>query len=115
MAAAAIAGSGPLLSRRATTTPTTMLPSSAQRMKNLVLSQGHGWSTTMLGTANQSHIGANHVGNPVGNHRTSAWPTSSSGRNSDVFQIQKAATSTGNHHQPLRCQSVNASQPGWMQ
>ena len=46
----------------ASSAPTRMLPSSAQKMKNLVLSHTHGWSTTTFGTKNHSHIGANHLG-----------------------------------------------------
>src|SRR3989475_12103014 len=112
---ATTAVSDPRRSSPARTPPTTTLPSSAQKTKNLVLSQGQGWRTTMFGTTNHSHIGANHFGKAVGNHRPSAWPTIKSGSNSDVFQIQNPPKSKPNNHTPLRCQSVNESQPGWMQ
>ena len=44
------------------------LPSSAQKMKNLVLSQSHGCRMITFGTRNHSHIGENHLPNPVGTH-----------------------------------------------
>ena len=49
-------------SMSASTPPATMLPSSAQKMKNLVLSQAQGWSTSTFGIRNHNHIGANHFG-----------------------------------------------------
>src|SRR5437899_919413 len=112
---ATTAVSDPRRSSPARTPPTTTLPSSAQKTKNLVLSQGQGWRTTMFGTTNHSHIGANHFGKSVGNQRPSACPASSSGISAEVFQIQKPPKSKPNSHSPLRCQSVNESQPGWMQ
>src|SRR5690348_2684654 len=98
----------------ARTPPTTTLPRSAQKTKNLVLSQIHGCSTMTLGTRNHSHIGANQRGNAVGNQRTRKWPAIISAASRDVFQIQNHAKSNGNS-QKFCCQSVGDSQPSWRQ
>src|SRR5947207_9141306 len=107
--------SGPRFSMAATRAPTSTLPSSAQRTKNLVLSQTHGWSTTRFGTTNHSHIGANQVGNAVGNERSTSWATRRSGTSSEVFQIQNQSQSAPNTAGPSLNRSPEDSQPGWMQ
>ena len=112
---ATIALPGPRLNNPASTPPTMMLASSAQKMKNFVLSHTHGCSTMTFGTTNHSHIGANQLGNAVGNHRGTKCPTTTSGTSKEVFQIQNPMKSAGNSHTPLRCQSVNVSHPGWTQ
>ena len=83
-----------------------MLASSAQKMKNFVLSHTHGCSTMTFGTTNHSHIGANHVAKPVGIHRFRKWPAIMSGIATDVFLIQNQMKSGANHRIPSRCQSV---------
>src|SRR5438874_11376192 len=67
IATAAAAVAGRCLSMLARTPPTTALPSSDQEVKNFVLSHTHGCRTMKFGTRNQSHIGAHHFGNAVGN------------------------------------------------
>src|SRR5713226_10096563 len=89
-----------------------MLPSSAKKMKNFVLSQSHGCRTITDGTANHSHIGANHVAKRVGIHRFSKWPAMISGINSAVFLIQNHTKSGTAHSRPSRLMSVYDSQPG---
>src|SRR5947209_13300859 len=86
----------PCLSMPASTPPTTMLPRSAQKTKNFVLSQIQGWSTITFGTRNQSHMGENQLGSAVGNQRTRKFPASITGTSTDVFQIQNHAKSKGN-------------------
>src|SRR5438477_9297832 len=92
-----------------------MLPSSAKKMKNFVLSQSHGCSTIIDGTANHSHIGVNQVANLVGTQRFTMWPAMMSGISSDVFLIQNHTKSGTAHSRPSRLMSVKASQPGSMQ
>src|ERR1700716_324458 len=96
---------------RASTPPTTMLPSRVQKMKNFVLSQSHGCSTMRLGTRNHSHIGANHFGNPVGLQLRRKWAATRSGMNTDVFLIQNQAKSRGNQTGASFCVSRYDSQP----
>ena len=84
----------------ARTPPTTTLPSSAQKMKNFVLSQTHGCRTMKLGTRNHSHIGANHFGKAVGNQRGRKWPATIRGIRSDVFHSQNATHSGMKSHTP---------------
>src|ERR1700694_5680130 len=79
---------GPCLNMPASKPPTMTLPSSAQKMKNFVLSQSHGCRMIKFGTTNHSHIGANHFPNPVGNQRCKKWATMSNGMNTEVFLIQ---------------------------
>src|SRR2546422_1097690 len=109
------APTGPRLDIPARTPPTTTLPSSAQKMKNLVLSHSHGCRMITFGTRNHSHIGANHFGNAVGNQRCRKWPAIRSGINADVFLIQNHGQSIGKKISPWRSQSRYESQPKSMQ
>ena len=92
-----------------------MLPSSAKKMKNFVLSQSQGCSTITEGTANHNHMGENHVANRVGIHRFRKCPATMSGISSEVFLIQNHTKSGTAHSRPSRLMSVYASQPGSMQ
>src|SRR5437773_1925584 len=114
-ATARTAVSGPRFSIAASSAPTRTLPSSAQKMKNLVLSQTHGWSTTRFGTTNQSHIGANQVGNAVGNDRSTSWATRRIGKSSEVFQIQNQSHFAPNAPGPSVNRLPEDNQPGWRQ
>src|SRR5579859_4713695 len=89
-----------------------MLPKSAKKMKNFVLSHSHGARMKIDGTANQSHIGANHVPKRVGIQRFSSWAPMISGISTDVFLIQNQAKSGATHAIPSRLKSLNASHPG---
>src|SRR5438270_7214555 len=111
-ATAAIAVAGPRRSIEASRPPTTMLPSSAQKTKNFVLSQIHGCRTMRFGTANHSHIGENHVGNDVGNARRATCAAIMSGASKDAFQTQNHTKSGMKNRTPWCTQSVNDSQPG---
>src|ERR1700681_256602 len=91
--------------------PTTMLPSSAQKMKNLVLSQSQGCSTMTLGTMNHSHIGENHVTKPVGIQLRSTCAATNSGMNSDVLRIQNQTNSGTARIAACFCQSRYESHP----
>src|SRR5581483_12167443 len=101
MAAAASAAPPPRRNSSARTPPTRMLPKSAQKMKNLVLSQTHGWRTTRFGTMNQSHIGANQVVSFDGNQRGRKNAAISSGRNRERFQTQNHTKSGRNMATPF--------------
>src|SRR5207247_3442994 len=114
-ATARTAVSGPRFSIAASSAPTRTPASTAEQMKNLVLSQTHGWSTTRFGTKHHSHIGANQVGNAVGNDRSTSWATRRSGTSSEVFQIQNQSQSAPNTAGPSLNRSPEDSQPGWMQ
>src|SRR5438445_12533403 len=100
---------GPRCSIPASTPPTSMLPSKAQKMKNLVLSHTHGCSTMTFVTRNHSHIGDNKLGNAVGIHRIKPWAASITGSGRDVYQIQNQEKSIGNSHSPYLCQAVNVN------
>src|SRR5260370_35242048 len=65
-----------------------MLPSRAQKTKNLVLSQSQGCSTMTLGTTNHNHIGANQFGDEVGIQRRRIRPAIRSGMKTDGSWIQ---------------------------
>src|SRR5437867_6926811 len=99
----------------ASNAPTRMLPSSAQKMKNLVLSHTHGWSTTTFGTTNHSHMGANHLGKATGCARSRRCATSNSGSSSDVFQTQNHSHSRKYKIGPSLITSPGASHPSWRQ
>src|SRR5487761_662235 len=73
-----------------------MLPRSAQKMKNFVLSQSQGCSTMTLGTRNHNHIGANHLGNSVAIQLRSKWAANSRGMKTEVFLIQNQTQSRPN-------------------
>src|SRR6202140_3817197 len=96
---------------RLRTPPTTMLPSSAQKMKNLVLSQSQGCSTMTLGTRNHNHIGENHVTKPVGIQLRSTCAAIGTGMNTDVFGIQNQTKSAPARIAACFCQSRYDSQP----
>src|ERR1700674_502313 len=96
---------------RASKPPTTMLPSSAQKTKNFVLSQSQGCNTMTLGTMNHSHIGENHVTKPVGIQLRSKGAAISSGINTDVLRIQNQTKSGTASIAACFCQSRYDSQP----
>src|SRR5258708_10184095 len=83
-----------------------MLPSRAQKTKNLVLSQSQGCSTMTLGTTNHNHIGANQFGYEVGIQRRRIWPAIRSGMKTDVFLIQNQIQSRTNQIGRSCCQSI---------
>src|SRR6266513_3243258 len=99
----------------ASSAPTRMLPSSAQKTKNLVLSHTHGWSTTRFGTTNHSHIGANHFGKATGCVRRTRCATSKSGSSSEVFQTQNHSHPRKYSTGPSLTTSPGASHPSWRQ
>src|SRR5258708_7202962 len=88
-----------------------MLPSRAQKTKNLVLSQSQGCSTMTLGTTNHNHIGANQFGYEVGIQRRRIWPAIRSGMKTDVFLIQNQIQSRPNQIGRACCQSIHGRQP----
>src|SRR5258708_12887985 len=88
-----------------------MLPSRAQKTKNLVLSQSQGCSTMTLGTTNHNHIGANQFGYEVGIQRRRIWPAIRSGMKTDVFLIQNQIQSRPNQIGRACCQSIYDSPP----